>query len=458
MGGRRSGEHGGMHDRRRLWPAALALAGSLLLPGCGGCGSSHHVAVTRAAPPPAAVAPVAPPKRVVARPATAPRGIKGPHGGLAIGLSEANANLLAGPSIAVPAAVGDARESLSGLRPAYLRLDIDWAALAPRPGAAPRFDATDSGCERGAAPCAPYRGLLDQLRAIASQQRIGAGFDPVIVIYGVPAWAASAPSGCERTGTLAASRPITAAGLAAYRSLIASVIALGQAEGVALRWWAPWDEPNHPYFISPQRSACTTAAPATAPAVYAQLARAMAQALAAAGGSRHMVLGDFADFPTPRREGAGIGEFVADLPTDVVCLGSVWAVHEYPSAAAPGGTPGGVRALEGALDARGSCGRRARIWVTETGGGNPHAGGVRAGSPADLVSQCRLMNRALLTWYRDPRVDAAFQYSFREDSLFPVGLATPGLSALYPTYYLMRAWGGTRPPSAPPPPLPAQCA
>jgi hypothetical protein len=95
--------------------------------------------------------------------------------------------------------------------------------------------------------------------------------------------------------------------------------------------------------------------------------------------------------------------------------------------------------------------------VTETGGGNPHVGGRRAGSLLDLVNQCRLMNRALLTWYHDPRVDVAFQYSFREDSLFPVGLATPGLTALYPTYYLMRAWGGTRAPSAPPPALPPQC-
>jgi hypothetical protein len=419
-----------------------------------GCGGGHRRPAPRPAPPPSTAAAAPPP---VAKPA-APSGIKGPGGGLAIGLTEANAALLDAPSIAVPTAVRAARDSLDALRPAYLRIDIDWAALAPRPGVAPRLDAPESGCQRGGPPCAAYQGVRDQLRAIASQQRAGAGFVPVIVIYGVPAWAAQPPSGCERTGTGPTSRPITAAGLAAYRDLISSLIALGQSEGVHLLWWSPWDEPNHPYFISPQRDACATGSPARAPGVYAELARALSAALAAAGGRRHIVLGDFADFPGPRPQAAGIGEFVADLPSDVVCRADVWAVHEYPRAGAAGGTPGGVRALERALDARGACGRRARVWVTETGGGNPHSGAHRAGSLLDLVNQCRLMNRALLTWYHDPRVDVAFQYSFREDSLFPVGLATPGLTALYPTYYLMRGWGGTRPPSAPPPALPPQCA
>lgn len=430
---------------------ALALA----LAGCAGCGSQHarspaKAATTATSSTSASTSPAK--RKPVAR-----AGVKGPNGGLQIGLTEANADLLYATSVPVAPSLNPARDSLDLLRPAYLRLDIDWAALQPTPGSL-RLDASVSGCQRGARPCAPYAGVRDELRAIASQQRAGGGFTPVITIYAVPAWAARGPSGCEKPGTLATSRPITSSGLDAYRQLISSLIALGRSEGVTLRWWSPWDEPNHPYFISPQRSGCSVSSPAVSPGVYASLARAMAGALHAAGGDRHMLLGELADFPTPRRDGAGIGEFVADLPSDVVCAASAWAVHEYPRAGAPGATPGGVRALESALDARGACGRRAPIWVTETGAGEPHVGRQRPTSASSLRSQCQLMNRALLTWYHDPRVDVAFQYSFREDSLFPVGLATPGLDALYPTYYLMRAWGGSRAPSAPPPALPPQCA
>ena len=37
--------------------------------------------------------------------------------------------------------------------------------------------------------------------------------------------------------------------------LVAQTLALGRQEHVALRWWAPWNEPNHPAFVSPQRTA-----------------------------------------------------------------------------------------------------------------------------------------------------------------------------------------------------------
>lgn len=432
-----------MFSRRAV---ASALVLGICLAGCGGARST----------PPAARPPAAARVPSASRAAAAP--IKGPAGGLAIGLSEANANLLYAPSVGVPGPAQAPRDSLAALHPLYLRLDVDWAALQPAAGSPLALDALDPGCQRGTAPCLAYHGVRDELRALASEQRAGAGFTPVVVLYGVPTWAADPAGGCERSGTLPASRPIAPAALPAYGRLVSALIALGRQQGVELRWWSPWDEPNHPFFISPQRAACRTASPALAPGVYSALARELGAALHAAGGERHIVLGDFADFPSPRREGAGIGEFVSSLSADVVCSAGAWSVHEYPRASAVGGTPGGVRALERALDTRGACGRRARIWVTETGAGAPHIGQHRATSPAGLAAECRLMNRALLTWYRDPRVDVAFQYSFREDSLFPVGLATPGLDALYPAYYLWRAWGGTRAPDAAPPSLPAQCA
>jgi hypothetical protein len=54
-------------------------------------------------------------------------------------------------------------------------------------------------------------------------------------------------------------------------------------------------------------------------------------------------------------------------------------------------------------------------------------------------------------------VDAAFQYTFREDSAYPVGLADAGLTRTYPTYDLWAAWGA-RAPSDPAPALPPSCA
>jgi hypothetical protein len=44
-------------------------------------------------------------------------------------------------------------------------------------------------------------------------------------------------------------------------------------------------------------------------------------------------------------------------------------------------------------------------------------------------------------------VDAAFQYTFREDTAFPVGLADAGLDRLYRAYAAWQAW--SRPGAAP---------
>jgi hypothetical protein len=122
-----------------------------------------------------------------------------------------------------------------------------------------------------------------------------------------------------------------------------------------------------------------------------------------------------------------------------VCAGTIWTYHVYV------GDADTLAQLEAALDARG-CPRRYRIWITETG--------VKTGAPAGEPAACRRVDALLRRWYADPRVDAAFQYTFREAPHFPVGLADPTLMRLYPTYYLWRAWGGTRRPDTPPP---AEC-
>ena len=57
------------------------------------------------------------------------------------------------------------------------------------------------------------------------------------------------------------------------------------------------------------------------------------------------------------------------------------------------------------------------------------------------------MDGALRFWAKDPRVDAAFQYTFREDTSFPVGLADASLDRLYRSYDAWQAWSA---PGAPP--------
>jgi hypothetical protein len=47
------------------------------------------------------------------------------------------------------------------------------------------------------------------------------------------------------------------------------------------------------------------------------------------------------------------------------------------------------------------------------------------------------MSAALRSWAVDDRVDAAFQFTFRESRDYPVGLMSPSLRETYRSY---RAW------------------
>ena len=389
------------------------------------------------------------------RPPPPSRPVAPPPRRLAFGLTEANADLLWSPSaaVAVPAAFARWRAALSALRPAYLRLVLDWAQLQPSASRPPDLDGPVNGCLRGLPPCGAYAGVRGELEAIASQQRTQGGFAVVIVLDGVPAWAAAPPSGCERAGTQALSRPIAAAGLVAYRALIADLLALGRSVGVSLAYWSPWNEPNHPYFISPQRAVCRRSSPSLAPAVYAQLARAMARALAADPAPHSMLLGELAGYTRRAVHETSIAEFVADLPSDVICLARVWTVHDYvsPGTLAFPVTP--VSELEAALDRRGPCGERASVWVTETGAADTRpparTAATHAPTAPTVAAGCEALAAQLARWYADPRVTAVFQYTFREDTDFPVGLADARLTHLYPAYGLWLALA-TGPPGAAP--------
>jgi len=420
------------------WTRAAALA-LICLAGCGKT-SSHRAATL--------------PSTNAQRAASAP----------AFGLTEDNADLLWSPDGPVPPYDGfqKARQELTALHPRYVRLLVDWAALQPDPGRPPALEAQVSGCARNVAPCGAYAGIRDELAAIASQQRAagnGAGdFQVVIDVFGTPAWAARAPSGCDRSVATPFSRTPSQAAIASYRALIRSLLVLAAHEGVALEWWSPWNEPDDPAFISPQRASCSASSPPLSPALYAGLARAMAGELRADGGEHHLLLGELNAFPTPSADRTSVSQFVAALPADVICLSEVWSIHAYATGESAPPPPDPVKALEHALDARGACGHSARIWVTEAGAGARHRGSPRPAGAGAEQAGCIALAEQLLGWYRDPRVGAVFQYTFRDDPAYPVGLISPDLSHPYATYRLWLAWARLLAVGAPPPPPAVGCA
>jgi hypothetical protein len=418
--------------------AALVLAA--IFPGSGG------------SPPPVGTAP--PPSPPAPRAAAQP-----PGEGLAVGITETRPTLvwsrIARPEL--PDGLGVWRDRFGALRPRYFRVLIDWAKLQPDPSQPPSWTLPQDGCERSQPPCVPFAGVSDVLRAVASRQRAGGGYEVLVSIYGVPDWAAAPAHGCERADATDRSRPISERGLEGYRAMIRSLAALGASLGVPLRWWSPWNEPNGTFFLSPQREACDRSSPPVSPAVFARLTRAMKAELDALPGDQQLVLAELAGLPGPRLRGAGIEEFYARLPDDVLCSAAVYAQHAYAERDHPDAARAPVVQLEAALDRR-PCTAGKPIWVTEAGIGGPDVGGPRTGGLATLRRDCRALDAVLREWDVDPRVEAAFQYTFRDDPAFPVGLADVNLTRTWPTYDEWLAWGGDRPPSGPAPELPAACA
>jgi len=354
---------------------------------------------------------------------------------LALGITEFNPNLVADLGYPIGPEWARWREQLLRIRPTVYRIVVPWSSSQPDPSGPPVLAAPSAGCMRDKGPCAQLAGVRDQLRALAARQWQG-----MVVFTGMPAWAAARVPGCRRSTSSTAAGP-RASALPAYRRLIAQVLAIAREEGADVRYVSPWNEPNHPYFLAPQRAACDAAAPSLAAAPYAALARAAAAELS---GGQELVLGETAGILAPTARATAVGELIRALPRQLVCAARVWSQHAYIGGTDP------VVAVTRALDARG-CPRRHAIWITETGVG-PAPGGLSLARGITSERQgCKLLHRRLVDWYENPRVTLAVQYTFREDDLFPTGLVTTDLRRARPALREWQAWGARPTPASQPP-------
>jgi hypothetical protein len=385
------------------------------------------------------------PRAPAARATPAPSPTPPPDGkGLAVGVTEFNPNLVASPEDrALPDPWSGVRDKLGAIKPAFFRLVLDWASIQPSAEAPADLAAPQGGCMRELGPCLGWTGVREQLRALASRQRQG-GWTTLVVITSTPDWAASPAGGCERPQAAARSRPPRADALPAYRALVGEVLKAAGEEGAQLSYWSPWNEPNHPAFISPQRPRCDPSVTSTAPAAYTEIARALQQALAEAPGDQELVVGETAGLLKTTRYVTSVPDFIAGLPKDLVCATTVWTEHAYIGGDDP------VEPAAAALQAHG-CPRPHAIWITETGVGNAPEDLSAGGSIADAREGCRALHDRLVQWYDDPRVTVAFQYTVREDDKFPTGLVSTDLTTERPALKEWTAWGGSRAPADPPP-------
>ena len=343
---------------------------------------------------------------------------------LAIGLTENDPRLLMGDSPIWRAAV-----KVVALKPAYIRVLIPWERIQPRAGRKPNWDAPFGGCPKLIPGCRSERGMRGLLTAIKARQAQDGGWKILAVPYFTPLWAvAGPPIGCQKARNRHARAQMPR--LAAYRRLLRAFNGLADKVGVRVDYITPWNEPNHPGFLQPQRARCVVTSKAIAPQAYARLVRAARQELRP---GQTIVLGSLAGLQRPRVYGAGAAEFIRGLPRDVACIDGPFAQHAYvgvreregavPRAANPISAARHVLldTVIRALDGKG-CAQRKAMWIAETG---------------TFDHRCDAMSAALRSWSVNDRIDAAFQYTFRNDRRYPVGLVSSSLRDTFASY---RAW------------------
>ncbi|MEV4420397.1 hypothetical protein AB0L40_10550 [Patulibacter sp. NPDC049589] len=397
--------------------------------------------------------------------AAAPDAIAPPT--LAVGLVTTDAGALTPPATLVPA-FQSAQAVTDAIAPRFVRIDVRWDLL--QPDAATPLDPArviGDGCGReGAQPCSGPVSLARTLGALRAAQVAHPGrYRPLISFWGMPGWAGAPGDGCDAAKARPGARPLAPGKEPAYAAAIARVWDAVRAAGIDGADWTPWNEPNAPYFLDPQRASCSASAAPRSPAQFSRLVVTMdaelhrLRATAPAGSQARddrLIVGELAAWGAPSRRAVPTDEFLRALPDDVLCRADVLSVHGYLEAKPRSGKGEPIAAGLRELDRR-PCLDGKPAWITETAVGSPRAGGRRDVSKDTLRAECRLMDRQLDRWYHDPRVTAAFQYSVREDPAFPTGLLDEGLTRTFPVAAVWAAWGGSRDPAAAPPALPVDC-
>lgn len=408
-----------------------------------------------------------PEERTRAAPAPAPPPRTDRSGELAVGLVSRDVAALTPPSAGPIAGYDAAREVVTAMAPRHLRIDVRWDQLQPSADAPLDPDRVhDDGCGRDAAPpCGPPASLSAVLAQVAAQQRAHPGaFRPLITFWGMPEWAGEAPAeGCRHDRVRPGARPLAPGREDAYQAAIRSVWTALRDAGISESDWTPWNEPNAPYFLDPQRASCTRDAEPRSPAPYGRMAVAMDEVLRALRGEgpdaardHRLVLGEVAAWGAPSSRAVPADEFLRALPDDVLCRADVVGLHGYLDARPRDGRGEPVAAALGEVERR-PCLASVPVWITETGVGAPGAGRERSSDRATLHDECRLMHDQLTRWYHHPRITAALQYSVRDDAAFPTGLVDEAVERTYPVAAAWAAWGGRRAPDGPPPTTPSGC-
>ncbi len=252
------------------------------------------------------------------------------------------------------------------MRPTYYRFMVDWAKNVDAEG---KFDpvAPQGGCLRTLPPCAGWFGIRAQLEAIAVAQKAAPGrFRVLADVYDTPAMLARPPSGCETSDAEPRSRPPR--DLEDYKAMLRAVHAEAERAGVEIELWAPWNEPNHAYFISPQRSRCDPGAESVSVRRYVELARAAQEVV----GADRVVPAELAGVSRERRSPPASPSSSAPCPRDLVCGAPVFTQHDYD------GGPDPLPLLKRELD---------RLRLREPAGDLDH-GGRRPPGPVHPRARC----------------------------------------------------------------------
>lgn len=278
---------------------------------------------------------------------------------------------------------------IKGAGATSVRMYISWRSIAPGGATKPAgFDARN--------PADPAYNWDGSDRAIRTA--VAAGLQPIVTVVKAPDWAerrlpedAALPGGELIEGTV---RPV-AAEFGAFGEAIARRYSGTFAGLPRVRWWQPWNEPNHhndlnPQFaIAPTQDAARTT-PIAAAAVYRELLAAFSAAVHRVRADNLVIAGGLAPFFRPRPGGRASAPLT--FMRELLCLTAanrprancpgalhfdVWGQHPYTSGDADhsANSPDDVslgdlgevrRVLNAAASAKRIVSRRpVRLWVTE---------------------------------------------------------------------------------------------